>query len=195
MANNWPSDPDAVMRGLWGNLVAARESGGGSAANIWSALQSGAQAWAEGVLAITSVQPPTEAEIALQAQQLIGNVTIQDVNRYNQIAGQFIAAKNNLMNLSVEQQIMGSEIFTPPWSTTAFNPAVPDRYRIRVLFDVTVHGFSPIDRQEWSTYELTSPLTSVNDALQQAIALYGRGESKGGRADVNDVLQYSIEQI
>lgn len=194
MADDWPNDSDSVLRGLFGNLVAAREAGGGGAVNMWNALQSAATSWASGVLSITSVQPPTEAEIALQAQSLIGNVTIQDMNKYTQLAGQYISAKNNLMALSPEQQILGSEIFTPPWSQTAGNPAIPDRYRIRVLRDITVAGFTKIDRQEWASYELSGPLTSPIDALQAADQLFEQADYNA-RASINTTVEYSIEQL
>lgn len=194
MASSWPSDPDAVLRGLWGNLVNARESGGGDAANMWDALRSGAEAWASGVLNITSPGVPTQAEIEAQAQQLIGHVTVQDMNRYTQLAGQFITAKNNLAAQGLEEQILGTSIFTPPWSTTAANPAVPDRFRIRVLRDITVKGFTAINRQEWATYELAGELTTAGAALAYADQLFNQADYNA-RASINSTLQYSIERV
>jgi len=161
---------------------------------MWQALQSGAQAWAAGVLSVTSVEPPTEAEIALQAQQLIGNVTVQDMNKYVQLAGQYLGAKANLAAQGLDEQILGTSIFTPPWSTTAFNNAVPDRYRIRVLRDITVAGFTQINRQEWATYELAGPLTTASDALDYANNLFSAADYNS-RASINSVLDYSVEQV
>jgi hypothetical protein len=179
---------------LWGNIVSARESGGGGAANIWQSIRSGAEAWASGVLSITSPQPPTEAEIALQAQQLIGNVTIQDVNKYNALAGQYLNARDTLAAQGLEQQITGRSIFVAPWSVTAGNPAVPDRYRIRVLRDLDYHGFTVINRQEWATYELSGPLTTAGDALNYANTLFAQADYNA-RVNINSVLDYSIEQV
>lgn len=161
---------------------------------MWDALRSGAQAWASGVLSITSVLPPTEAEINLQAQQLIGNVTVRDMNRYTALAGQYISSKNNLLSQGLEEQILGTSIFVPPWATTAGNPAVPDRYRIRVLRDITVQGFTAIQRQEWATYELTGPITTAGVALDYANQLF-TGADYNARARINSVLDYSIEQV
>lgn len=195
MADGWPNDPDSVLRGLWGNLVgAAQEPGGRSAVNMWDALHSGAEAWASSVLSITSPTVPTDAEIALQAQSLIGHVTIMDMNRYSSLVGQYLSAKQNLQTLQVGEQITGAAIFTPPWNTTADNPAIPTRYRIRVLRDITVRGFTHINRQEWSTYEITSPLTNLDDALSQANTLFAQADYNA-RADINAVLDYSIEAV
>lgn len=194
MASDWPSDPDSVLRGLFGNFISAREQGGGGAANMWDSLRTGAEAWATGVLNITSQSPPTPEEISATAKQLIGNVTIQDVNRYTALAGQYIAAKNNLASQGLEEQILGTSVFTPPWSTTAGNPAVPDRYRIRVLRDITVRGFTLIDRQEWATYELSGALSTAGSALDFANQLFEQSDYNA-RASINSVVDYSIEQI
>lgn len=194
MASDWPNDPDSVLRGLWGNLVSARESGGGGAFNMWTALKSGAAAWAEGVLSVTSIEPPTEQEIALQAQQLIGNVTVQDMNRYTALAGDFLRTRSNLQAQGLEEQILGTSIFTPPWSTTAGNPAVPDRYRIRILRDIQVQGFTSINRQEWATYELAGQIGTAGQAIDYANQLFAQADYNS-RASINSVLDYSIEQV
>jgi hypothetical protein len=175
-------------------MVSAREQGGGSAANMWQSIQSGALSWAEGVLNITSPTPPTQQEIAATAQQLIGHITILDVNRYTKLAGEYLSAKSNLANQGLEQQILGQSIFTPPWSTTAGNPAVPDRFRIRVLRDITVRGFTAINRQEWATYELAGPLGTAGDALTYANSLFTAADYNS-RASINSILDYAIEQV
>jgi hypothetical protein len=194
VASDWPNDSDSVLRGLWGNMVSAREQGGGGAANMWQSIQSGATAWAEGVLNITSPTPPTQEEIAATAKGLIGNITIQDVNRYTKLAGEYLAAKSNLSAQGLEEQVLGTSIFTPPWATTTDNPAVPDRFRIRVLRDITVRGFTLINRQEWATYEISGALTSAGNALDQANQLFTQADYNA-RASINSVLDYSIEQV
>jgi len=192
--SGWPNETDAVLRGLWGSLVAGAESGGRGAANMWESLRSGAESWATSVLSITSPTPPTEAEIALQAHSLIGHVTIMDVNRYAKTVGEFLAAKQNLQQLDPADQIPGNAIFHAPWATTVGNPAVPTRYRIRVLRSITVSGFTQIQRNEWATYEISSPLTSTADALQQANTLFAQSDYNA-RAQINDVLDYVIEAV
>lgn len=194
MASDWPSDPNDVLGGLYGSIYAARASGGGSASNIWDAIRAGAASWAESVLSVTGSAAPTQAEIDAAAGQLLSGVTVSDVNRYNQIAGAQTAAHQNLQSQGLYDQIMGTSIFTPPWSTTAGNPAIPDRYRIRVLRSITVRGFTTIERQEWASYELEGPLTSVIQALAQADARFTSADYNV-RASINDVLDYSIEQV
>ena len=194
MAPQWPNDPDGVLRGLFGNLVAGAESGGRGAANMWSSLRTAATNWATGVLAVTSEQPPTSDEVAAKVNQLIGHVTIQDMNRYTKTVGEYLRARENLRALGHDYQITGDAIFTPPWATTSSNPAVPTRYRIRVLRSITVRGFTNIQRVEWATYEITSPLTNAADALQQANTLFSQADYNS-RASINGILDYSIEVV
>jgi hypothetical protein len=187
------SDADSVLRGLFGSLTTAAENGIG-AQNMWNALKTGAYSWAESVLAVTSAEPPTSAEIQDAADGLINGITIQDMNRYASLAGQFVAAKNQLANLGPNDQIPGTAIFNPPWATTADNPAVPTRFRIRVLRDITVHGFTAIQRDEWSTYELGGNITSLESALNKANLMFSQADYNA-RADINAVLDYNIETV
>lgn len=186
-------DADTVLRGLFGNLVAAASDGLG-AQNMWNALRSGAQNWAASVLSVTSPEPPTQEEINAAAQGLIQHVTVTDMNRYASLAGQYINAKNTLAALGTGDQITGEAIFNPPWANTADNPAIPTRFRIRVLRDITVHGFTAVQRQEWSTYELSGALTTLDSALNQANQLFSQADYNA-RADINAVLDYSIETV
>jgi len=192
MASDWPNNPDSVLRGLWGSLVNGAASGRG-AANMWQSLREGAYSWAEGILSVTSVTPPTEAEIQAKGAELIGHVTILDMNRYTKLAGEFLRARENLQALGPNDQITGNAVFTPPWSQTAGNPAVPTRYRIRVLRSLTYRGIN-VTTQKWSTYEITSPITSTADALDQANSLFN-GADYNRSAGINAILDYSIEAI
>jgi hypothetical protein len=161
---------------------------------MWSTLRTAASDWAQGVLSVTSAVPPTAEQISAKAAQLIGHVTIQDVNRYSKTVGEFMRAKQNLTNLGTDYQITGDAIFSPPWARTAGNPAIPTRYRIRVQRSIMVRGFTQIQRTEWATYEITGPLTNVADALQQANTLFSQADYNA-RASINDILDYSIEII
>lgn len=194
MGSTWPNNPDAVLRGLFGGLVTGAEGGGRGAANMWSSLKTAANDWAKGVLSVTSAVPPTDEQITATAHQLIGHVTIQDMNRYAQTVGEFLRAKQNLQELGTDYQITGDAIFSPPWSKTADNPAIPTRYRIRVLRSITVRGFTHIQRNEWATYELSGPLTNVADALQQANTLFSQADYNS-RASINEILDYQIETV
>jgi len=184
---------DSVLRGLFGSLTNAAADGL-DATNMWSALRSGAYNWASSVLNVVSPEPPSADQISNAANDLIQHVTIMDMNRYVKQAGEWLRAKNTLMGLDPNDQIPGTAIFTPSWNTTGDNPAVPTRYRIKILRDITVHGFTAINRQEWSTYELGGTLTSVMDAVDKANQLFSQADYNA-RADINEVLSYEIETV
>lgn len=193
MASDWNNDPDAVLSGLWGSLVSAA-SNGRSASNMWDALRTGAYNWAESVLNVTSSTTPTSEQIQAYADNVIGHVTIQDMNRYVQSAGQYLAAKANLAAAGPLDQIEGSMVFQPLWSTTVGNPAVPTRYRLRVLRTIVYSGFTQIERQEWASYEIAGPLTNIYSALSQANLLFNQADYNS-RADIFSVDDYAIETI
>lgn len=193
MASDWPSNPDSVLRGMWGNLISAAQNGRG-AANMWSALRQGAYDWAEGVLGVTSANPPTPESIQARADQLIGHVTIQDMNRYSKLAGEFLRAKDNLKATPRDSQINGSAIFTAPWATTVGNPAVPTRYRLRVLRSLTLHGLSDTPELQWASYDLTGPITTINDAMTQADTMFAQADYSSNLT-INGVLDFHIEAI
>lgn len=194
MASDWPNNPDNVLRGLFGSLVSGAEQGGRGASNMWNSLKTAASDWATSVLNITQPTGYTQADVQAKVGQLIGHVTIQDMNRYAHTVGEFLRAKSNLQSLGMDYQITGNAIFTPPWSRTAGNPAVPTRYRIRVLREIEVRGFTRITREEWGTYELTGPLTTVADALNQANTLFAQADYNS-RASINQILDYTIEAV
>lgn len=191
--SDYGDDADSVLRGLFGSLTSAASDGLG-AQNMWQALRSGAYNWASSVLNVTLPQPPTEQDIIDAANGLIGHVTVTDMNRYAQLAGQQVRAQSILESLDPNEEITGNAIFQPPWATTANNPAVPTRYRIRILRDITVHGFTAINRQEWATYELGGTLTTVASALNKANLMFTQADYNA-RADINSVLNYSIEVV
>ena len=167
---------------------------GRDAANIWGGLRQGAYDYAESVLNVTSPSSPSVADIRAAADSMLSHVTILDVNRYTQLAGQFLRAKQNLMDASPYEQITGGMIFDPPWATTSTNPAIPTRYRIRVNRSLIVHGFTTIERDEWATYELAGPLTSVEDAINYANTLFNQA-AYNKTADIASVNQYTLETV
>jgi len=194
VASSFTGDPGNPLLGFWGAFQDAAQAGGRGAANLWDTLNSAAYDQAATTLALTSTTPPTELEIQSAAKALIGNVTIQDMNGIAKDLGSWMSARQNLQSQGLYDQILGQSIFTPSWSTTAGNPAVPDRYRIRVLRDITVRGFTTIQRQEWASYELEGPLTNVIQALAQADARFTSADYNV-RASINNVISYEIEQV
>lgn len=193
MPGNYPNDPDSVLRGLFGSLVSAAEQNL-STADVWSNLRSAANDWARGVLSVTAGSNVTEQQIAETAQGLIGHVTILDVNRYRALAGQAVRAKQALQAFGPNDQIDARGIFVAPWNTTADNPAVPTRYRLRVQRSITVHGFTDIVREEWASYDLGISVTSVSDALARANSAFNTADYNR-TADINEILDYSLEAV
>jgi hypothetical protein len=161
---------------------------------MWNGLRRGAYSWVERTLRVTSPTPPTVEEITAKANEFISHVTILDMNRYTKLAGEFLKARNNLHSLGPGDQIDGPSIFTPPWAKTADNPAVPTRYRIRVLRSIEYRGFTRINRDEWASYELTGPITSIQDAIDQANTLFSQADYNS-RTSINAILDYSIEVV
>jgi hypothetical protein len=192
MGSDWPNNNDAVMRGLFGSLQAGAANGR-DAANMWQSLREGAYALAQDYLQKTGIVDPTEEQIQARGQELIGHVTIMDMNRYVKEVGNWMSAKSSLANLESNQQITGASIWTPSWNKTADNPAIPTRYKLRVLRDITYRGIN-VNEQRWSTYEITSPLTTIEDALGQADSLFGQARYFRS-ATINSILDYEIVAI
>ena len=161
---------------------------------MWNALRTAARSWAEGVLNVTSSTSPTETMINAKAQDLIGHVTIQDMNRYVKTAGEYIAAKTRLHELGPNDQISGREVFRAPWATTTDNPAIPERYRIKINWQLQYKGFTTVQRNEWATYELSGSLTNAQDAIDRARSLFSQAKYNRG-ATIQSVLDYSIEAV
>lgn len=193
MAGDYPNDPDSVLRGLFGSFVSAAEQRL-STADVWAGLRQSANDWARSVLSVTVGPDVSEDDIAAKASQLLGHVTITDVNNYRSLAGQALRAKQNLQSLGENDQIYATSVFRAPWAQTADNPAIPTRYRLRVLRSITVHGFTDIERQEWASYDLGASLTTIADMLAQADRAFNSADYNR-TADINETLDYSLEAI
>lgn len=192
-ASDYPNNTDGFLRGIFGSLVEAAGRNAGTA-EIWSTIKGAANDWASSTLAVTAGENVTDQMIADKVTQLIGHVTIQDVNQYRSIAGQAARAQQVLEGLAPNEQITAGAIFQAPWAKTADNPAIPTRYRIRVLRNITVSGFTAIEREEWATYDLGSVLTTTQDALDQADDLFNQAKYNKS-ASINRTLAYTIEAI
>lgn len=193
MASDWPNDPDNVLRGLFGTFISASEQGLDTQ-GVWAGLRDAASIWASGVLGVTSAGPPSEEEINAAASQLLGGVTIQAVSKYRSLAGAFVQAHENLLDTDLYAQIEGNAVFRPPWANTIGNPAVPERYRLTVQRSITVFGFTQIQRTEWATYELASPLTSLQDAFNAANTAFNAADYNS-RARIDSILDYNIQAV
>jgi hypothetical protein len=176
--SGWPGQ-NTLMSGLFGVLQTAAQSRLPTA-DVWSTLRQAAGAWQF---------QAAGREILSQA-----GVGIQQVNTYRGLAGQWLAAKQRLQAADGDSQIVANQIFKPPWATT-IDGAVPDRFRLRVAWQITPTAGDVFTK--WSTYELTTPLTTINDALAAA------GDKAAGDKylallsgdSLPTVSDYEIEQV
>lgn len=163
-------------------------------ANTWAALRQAAGTWAWqsrglGELPDQAVLEANGADILRQQ-----GVGIREVNTYRQIANQWRTAHESLQATGRGDQLSAGQIFRPPWSQTATGP-LPDRYRIRVNWEVTPQTGDPFGM--WASYELDSPLTSLDDLLAQAGQVSGRRPTSALPlgAQITGVTDYDLEQV
>ena len=186
-----PGNP--LLSGLFGTFQEAAAAGADTA-SIWSSLRESAATWWYGTNGLPL--PTSEAVLQSTGASLLHEqgVTIFNVNEYRSTAGAWAQAKANLAALNPADQITGEAIFTPPWATTAVS-GVPDRYRIRVQWTWSPEGEAPVS--QWSSYELTGPISSLNNALSQAQQL-AQGSSYWAtltNTATPEATDYEIEQI
>lgn len=189
---SWPGR-NPLLSGLFG----AFQSGAAqrlSTSDIWSSLRQAAGTWqlqATGQLENATVDDIQAAGVNVLSAS---GVNAAGVSTYRGIAGAWLAAKNRLQGLDMDQQISAREIFVPPWATTT-QAGVPDRYRIRANWEITTPDGTVLN--QWGSYELTTPLTNLNDVLAQAQAQAGTIPNSdwpvGGV--VTGIDDYELEQI
>lgn len=187
----WQNSPN--LRSLFPSIVSAASSGA-STAEVWGAIRDAAGGIAAQVLGTTLGREPTEQEVLDQVGKLLGGISATDVSQARGAAGAMVSAHSNLINGDPNAQIESSQIARAPWSTTTNVAGVSEQYRIRVQRSITVKGFTSIDRVEWSTYNLSGPLTSIADAVSQANNLFN-GSAYNKTASINQVLDYVIEAV
>jgi len=189
----WGPYDNPLLSGSFGVLQSEAASRAGTA-DIWQALRINAATWrwqsqGGGVL-------PSLADLEQQGREILSaeGVTIQHVNQYRQIAGEWRAAKERLQQAEQGQQITAGEIWQPPWAKTA-DASTPARYQVRVQWQITLPtGELQAIR---GTYEIGSPLTSLNDVIDQARGMAGQKPTSDMPlgSKITDVLDYEITQI
>lgn len=189
----WSPYENPLLSGLFGVLQTAAAARA-DAASTWAALRQAAGTWAWqsrglGELPDQTVLEANGADILHQQ-----GVGIQEVNTYRQIANEWRTAHESLHELGEGDQVTAGQIFRPPWSQTATGP-LPARYRLRVNWEVTPLEGDPFEM--WASYELDSPLTSLDDLLAQAGQVSGRQPTSALPlgAEITGVTDYDLEQI
>lgn len=182
-----------LLRGLFGAFQSSAAAGQ-STAEVWRQLRVAAGAQAFRITGRGEQPPDSVLEASGQKILQAQGVSVQDVNQFRAVAGQWRAAKQNLLAATRDEQLTADHIFTPPWARTT-QLGVDARYRVRVLWEVQPLSGDPF--RTWGTYEVSSPLTSLGDLLDQAGALVGRkpGSDIPLGATVNGAVDYELSQI
>jgi hypothetical protein len=192
MAGTWWEDLPS-LRGLFPSIVGAAATGA-TTAGVWDAIRESAAGQATAVLSITLGRQPTPNELATATANYLSGIDAAAVSQARGAAGAFVTAHRNLLAQSPDEQILANSIARPPWATTTNLAGVNEQYRIRVLRSITVHGFTDIQREEWSSYNLEGTLTTANTALNQANTLFGNADYNRN-VDINAVLDYVVEAV
>ena len=192
MAGQWYQDAPG-LRQVFPSIVAAAAEGQ-TTAQVWQTLRTAADSAASASLSISLGREPTTEEVATASGQILRGVGVQQVNQARAAAGQMVQAHSRLTSSDPNALITAEMIGIPPWSVTADAAGVQTQYRISVKREITVHGFTEITREEWGSYNLSGPITTVADALNQANSLFGNADYNRN-VDINQMLDYSIEAV
>lgn len=189
----WGPRDNPLLSGLFGVFQsgsAARQS----TADVWSALRVAAGTWqwqsqGKGEL-------PSQAELESSGAEILRSqgVGLQEVNTYRAIANQWRTARENLQALGQGDQIYNQAIFQPPWAQTQGDEQ-PSRYRVRVQWEITPAQGDSFNT--WGTYEVDSPITSLQDILDQAGQMVAKKPTSNTPlgAVVSGINSYELEQI
>lgn len=182
-----------LLRGLFG-VVQAGAAQHASTADIWSDLRQTAGSWQFQAQGAEQPYDPAALEEAGRAILSAQGVNAATVSSFRGVAGQWLGAKESLANRDPSEQIMASDIFTPPWATTA-GGEIPSRYRIRTLWQVEPSAGDVFTK--WTANEIDGPLTSLDDALAQTEpqpdTTSGKLLLSGGGPPT--LLDYELEQV
>jgi len=186
-------DASSNLRGLFPAILSAA-SQGASTAGVWQAIRDAADNTAESVLNVTLGRTPTDDEVTSYASNILSGIDAASVSQARGAAGQMVTAHENLINTPIDDQIDASAIARPPWAITTNNPVVQEQYRIRINWNVETTRIGTHVTNEWATYNLSGPITSVADALGQAQSIFA-GADYNRASQVTEILDYTIEAV
>lgn len=190
--SSWPGS-NSLLSGLFGSLQqAARDHL--PTADVWQSLRVAAGTWQN--QAAGEPADLTPDQLAASGREILAQagVGIKNVNTYRGIAGEWNRAKEALHAADLDDQITASHVFVPPWATTTGDEQL-SRYRLRIEWEITPEIGDSFTK--WHSYELTAPLGSIGDALDQAGAKIAGDKylsllAGDSEPTIND---YEIEQI
>lgn len=194
MAEPQPAATDSpLLRGLFGVLQTGAQEHQ-STADIWTSLRTAAGSWQFQAQGVAQPYDPAAVEAAGREILRAQGIDAAAVSTFRGVAGQWLGAKTSLANRDPAAQIVASDIFVAPWSTTAMS-AAPSRYRIRTQWQVEPAAGDVFTK--WKADEITGPITSLDDVLAQAApdANTTSGQQILGGQTAPVLLDYEIEQI
>lgn len=183
----------SVLRGAFGSFQAAAQERLGTS-SVWSAVRQNVGSWSFAAQGVP--QPWSPAELEETGTRILSEAGVSgaNVSTFRGIAGQWLGAKTRLHQLGMDQQIEADHIFAPPWGQTV-GSGVPAQYRIRTQWQLESATGDIFTR--WKSDMLTTPLTTLGDAIDQAqaagVSSAGHGVSLAGTEPV--LLDYEIEQV
>lgn len=136
---------------------------------VWDALRGSAEDQAASELQRTYGNQIPGAELQQRTNELLAGVGGQQVNTMRGLAGEWLAARENLHASDPGSQLFSNAIFRPPWAVTPNVPGVNEQYRMRVQVSYTLEGEPGTRQSTWGVYDLTTPPTSRADLLQQVL--------------------------
>ena len=167
---------------------------GQTTAQVWQTIRDATDIASASQLSIILGREATGAEIADASALMLKGLNIQAVNQARATAGQMVSAHAALSSADPNEQISGEMIGVPPWSVTSNTAGVQTQYRIHVKREIVFKGFTRVTRQEWASYNLSGPITSVADAIAQANRLFAAADYNT-RTEISQILDYSIEAV
>lgn len=189
----WGAWENPLLSGSFG-VFQSEAAARASTQDIWRSLRVNAATWQWQAQGGGELPPPSVLEE--QGRRILSEqgVTIQHVNQYRRVAGEWRQARERLDRLGESEQITAGEIWQPPWAQTTGAQA-PSRYRVRVQWQIE-HPSGEL-RTMWGSYELESPLTSMSDVVDQARGLAGKKPTSDMPlgSKITDVVDYELEQV
>lgn len=178
---------------MFGSFTAAAAANENTA-TIWQRINDYANAWAASTARAVYGPSVTDAQIADRAQQLMGHVTIMDVNNYRALAGQYERARQVATTQQSNAQFAADSIFVAPWSRLAQTGGAVREYRANVSFSSNIIGRGGRRLEETRAFVIGPTLTTPDDLIAAAKSWY---EKLPYNTQINDVqvTDFALEAI
>lgn len=186
-------DTQAVLRGLFRSFISSAAQHVDTA-TVWDNLRNAAANFAAGTAASLYGSEATQEQIDTLSTNLLRGITIQDVNNYRSLAGQYVQAAQNATQNPADQ-FEARDIFVAPWSKLQTTNGAIRQYRANVTFTanrITETGIEEV--LQTRSYLIGPTLTNGDDLMAAAKSWYGRLPYNTDLTDI-DVTDYALEAV